>query len=172
MGLATVGITYYNEPMCAFSGMGESSVNMILFMQPVAALVINVITGILADHIDRVLVVRVGIVLSLIAGVVFTLGVGHISSAVLLGVLWGCMNGFYFSAEELINLLVMESVDGSVRGRASAMSTLSYGVGDQIGIFLISLVVGALGMRWAKMLFLVPPLAVAYVLIRSKLRNK
>ena len=82
------------------------------------------------------------------------------------------MNGFYFSAEELINLLVMESVDGSVRGRASAMSTLSYGVGDQIGIFLISLVVGALGMRWAKMLFLVPPLAVAYVLIRSKLRNK
>lgn len=172
VGLATVGITYYNEPMCVFSGMGESSVNMILFMQPVAALVINVITGILADHIDRVLVVRVGIVLSLIAGVVFTLGVGHISSAVLLGVLWGCMNGFYFSAEELINLLVMESVDGSVRGRASAMSTLSYGVGDQIGIFLISLVVGALGMRWAKMLFLVPPLAVAYVLIRSKLRNK
>ena len=110
VGLATVGITYYNEPMCAFSGMGESSVNMILFMQPVAALVINVITGILADHIDRVLVVRVGIVLSLIAGVVFTLGVGHISSAVLLGVLWGCMNGFYFSAEELINLLVMERV--------------------------------------------------------------
>ena len=172
VGLATAGITYYNEPMCAFSGMGERSVNMILLMQPVAALVINVITGILADHIDRVLVVRVGIVLSLIAGVVFTLGVGHISSAVLLGVLWGCMNGFYFSAEELINLLVMESVDGSVRGRASAMSTLSYGVGDQIGIFLISLVVGALGMRWAKMLFLVPPLAVAYVLIRSKLRNK
>lgn len=172
VGLATAGITYYNEPMCAFSGMGESSVNMILLMQPVAALVINVITGILADHIDRVLVVRMGIVLSLITGVVFTLGVGHISSAVLLGVLWGCMNGFYFSAEELINLLVMESVDGSVRGRASAMSTLSYGVGDQIGIFLISLVVGALGMRWAKMLFLAPPLLVASVLIRSKLRNK
>ena len=172
VGLATAGITYYNEPMCAFSGMGESSVNKILLMQPVAALVINVITGILADHIDRVLVVRMGIVLSLITGVVFTLGVGHISSAVLLGVLWGCMNGFYFSAEELINLLVMESVDGSVRGRASAMSTLSYGVGDQIGIFLISLVVGALGMRWAKMLFLAPPLLVASVLIRSKLRNK
>lgn len=172
VGLATAGVTYYNEPMCAFSGMGESSVNMILLMQPVAALVINVITGILADHIDRVLVVRAGIVLSLIAGVVFTLGVGHISSAVLLGVLWGCMNGFYFSAEELINLLVMESVDGSVRGRASAMSTLSYGVGDQIGIFLISLVVGALGMRWAKMLFLVPPLVIAAVLLRIKLRSK
>lgn len=172
VGFATAGITYYNEPMCAFSGMGESSVNMILLMQPVASLVINVLTGILADHIDRVLVVRAGIVLSLIAGVVFTLGVGHISSAVLLGILWGCMNGFYFSAEELINLLVMESVDGSVRGRASAMSTLSYGVGDQIGIFLISLVVGALGMRWAKMLFLVPPLVIAAVLLRIKLRSK
>ena len=172
VGLATAGVTYYNEPMCAFSGMGESSVNMILLMQPVASLVINVFTGILADHIDRVLVVRAGIVLSLIAGVVFTLGVGHISSAVLLGILWGCMNGFYFSAEELINLLVMESVDGSVRGRASAMSTLSYGVGDQIGIFLISLVVGALGMRWAKMLFLAPPLVIAAVLLRIKLRSK
>ena len=34
VGIATAGITYYNEPMCAFSGMGEKSVNMVLFIQP------------------------------------------------------------------------------------------------------------------------------------------
>lgn len=156
VGIATAGITYYNEPMCAFSGMGEKSVNMVLFIQPLTALVINVLIGILADRIHRMYVVRIGIVLSLASGIAFTAGVGHTDSVLLIGILWGCMYGFYFSAEELINMMVMESVDSSVRGRASALSTFAYGIGDQLGIFAISLVVGALGMKWAKMIFLVP----------------
>lgn len=156
VGIATAGITYYNEPMCAFSGMGEKSVNMVLFIQPLTALVINVLIGILADRIHRMYVVRIGIVLSLVSGIAFTAGVGHTDSVLLIGILWGCMYGFYFSAEELINMMVMESVDSSVRGRASALSTFAYGIGDQLGIFAISLVVGALGMKWAKMIFLVP----------------
>lgn len=156
VGIATAGITYYNEPMCAFSGMGEKSVNMVLFIQPLTALVINVLIGILADRIHRMHVVRIGIVLSLVSGIAFTAGVGHTDSVLLIGILWGCMYGFYFSAEELINMMVMESVDSSVRGRASALSTFAYGIGDQLGIFAISLVVGALGMKWAKMIFLVP----------------
>lgn len=156
VGIATAGITYYNEPMCAFSGMGEKSVNMVLFIQPLTALVINVLIGILADRIHRMHVVRIGIVLSLVSGIAFTAGVGHTDSVLLIGILWGCMHGFYFSAEELINMMVMESVDFSVRGRASALSTFAYGIGDQLGIFAISLVVGALGMKWAKMIFLVP----------------
>ena len=168
VGLATAGITYYNEPLCAFSGMGEGDVNTVLLIQPIASLVINVLTGILADKMGRRYVVQMGIALSLISGVAFTLGVGRGVSAVLLGILWGCMNGFYFSAEELINLLVMENVDISVRGRASAMSTLSYGIGDQLGIFAISLVVGCLGMRWAKLVFLVPPLVIAMVVLRRR----
>lgn len=156
VGIATAGITYYNEPMCAFSGMGEKSVNMVLFIQPLTALVINVLIGILADRIHRMYVIRIGIVLSLASGIAFTSVVGHTDSVLLIGILWGCMYGFYFSAEELINMMVMESVDSSVRGRASALSTFAYGIGDQIGIFAISLVVGALGMKWAKMIFLVP----------------
>lgn len=156
VGIATAGITYYNEPMCAFSGMGGKSVNMVLFIQPLTALVINVLIGILADRIHRMYVVRIGIVLSLVSGIAFTAGVGHTDSVLLIGILWGCMYGFYFSAEELINMMVMESVDSSVRGRVSALSTFAYGIGDQLGIFAISLVVGALGMKWAKMIFLVP----------------
>ena len=168
VGIATAGITYYNEPMCAFSGMEEKSVNMVLFIQPLTALVINVLIGILADRIHRMYVVRIGIVLSLISGIAFTAGVGHTDSVLLIGILWGCMYGFYFSAEELINMMVMESVDSSVRGRASALSTFAYGIGDQLGIFAISLVVGALGMKWAKMIFLVPLVFAAILFIKSR----
>lgn len=168
VGIATAGITYYNEPMCAFSGMGEKSVNMVLFIQPLTALVINVLIGILADRIHRMYVVRIGIVLSLVSGIAFTAGVGHTDSVLLIGILWGCMYGFYFSAEELINMMVMESVDSSVRGRASALSTFAYGIGDQLGIFAISLVVGALGMKWAKMIFLVPLVFAAILFIKSR----
>lgn len=168
VGIATAGITYYNEPMCAFSGMGEKSVNMVLFIQPLTALVINVLIGILADRIHRMYVVRIGIALSLVSGIAFTAGVGHTDSVLLIGILWGCMYGFYFSAEELINMMVMESVDSSVRGRASALSTFAYGIGDQLGIFAISLVVGALGMKWAKMIFLVPLVFAAILFIKSR----
>ena len=168
VGIATAGITYYNEPMCAFSGMGEKSVNMVLFIQPLTALVINVLIGILADRIHRMYVVRIGIVLSLVSGIAFTAGVGHTDSVLLMGILWGCMYGFYFSAEELINMMVMESVDSSVRGRASALSTFAYGIGDQLGIFAISLVVGALGMKWAKMIFLVPLVFAAILFIKNR----
>ena len=111
VGLATAGITCYDEPLCAFSGMGEGNVNTVLLIQPIASLAINVLTGILADKMERRYVVQMGIALSLISGMAFTLGVGHGVSSVLLGILWGCMNGFYFSAEELINLMVMESVE-------------------------------------------------------------
>ena len=168
VGIATAGITYYNEPMCAFSGMGEKSVNMVLFIQPLTALVINVLIGILADRIHRMYVVRIGIALSLVSGIAFTAGVGHTDSVLLIGILWGCMYGFYFSAEELINMMVMESVDSSVRGRASALSTFAYGIGDQLGIFAISLVVGALGMKWAKMIFLVPLVFAAILFIKNR----
>lgn len=166
VGLATAGITYYNEPMCAFSGMGEHAVNTVLLVQPVISLIINVVTGVLADRVQRTKIVRLGIACSFVFGMAFTLGAGHTHSALLLGVLWGCMHGFYFSAEELINLMVMESVKPEVRGRASAASTLAYGIGDQLGIFAISLVVGVLGMRITKLLFIGIPLVLAVVLIR------
>ena len=110
---------------------------------------------------------RLGIACSFVFGMAFTFGAGHTHSALLLGVLWGCMHGFYFSAEELINLMVMESVKPEVRGRASAASTLAYGIGDQLGIFAISLIVGALGMRITKLLFIGIPLVLAAVLIRQ-----
>lgn len=167
MGLATAGITYYNEPLCAFSGMGEQDVNTVLLVQPVISLIINVVTGVLADMVQRTKIVRLGIACSFVFGMAFTFGAGHTHSALLLGVLWGCMHGFYFSAEELINLMVMESVKPEVRGRASAASTLAYGIGDQLGIFAISLIVGALGMRITKLLFIGIPLVLAAVLIRQ-----
>lgn len=167
VGLATAGITYYNEPLCAFSGMGEQDVNTVLLVQPVISLIINVVTGVLADMVQRTKIVRLGIACSFVFGMAFTFGAGHTHSALLLGVLWGCMHGFYFSAEELINLMVMESVKPEVRGRASAASTLAYGIGDQLGIFAISLIVGALGMRITKLLFIGIPLVLAAVLIRQ-----
>ena len=94
VGLATAGITYYNEPMCAFSGMGEHAVNTVLLVQPVISLIINVVTGVLADRVQRTRIVRLGIVCSFVFGMAFTHGAGHTHSALLLGVLWAtqCMD--------------------------------------------------------------------------------
>lgn len=53
--------------------MGEGNVNTVLLIQPIASLVINVLTGILADKMERRYVVQMGIALSLISGMAFTL---------------------------------------------------------------------------------------------------
>ena len=154
VGLATAGIQYYNEPLLAFGGMSEKNVNLVLVWQPMTALAVNVITGIAADRTRREYVVAAGITLSLVSGCVFIIGAGRMASPVLMGILWGSMSGSYYSSEELINMMVMESAAPEVRGRASAMSTFAYGIGDQLGIFAISIVVGIAGMRWTKLMFL------------------
>lgn len=174
VGLATAGIQYYNEPLLAFGGMSEKNVNLVLVWQPVTALAVNVITGIAADRTRREYVVAAGIVMSLVSGCVFIIGAGRIASPVLMGILWGCMSGSYYSSEELINMMVMESAAPEVRGRASAMSTFAYGIGDQLGIFAISIVVGIAGMRWTKLMFLGIPLVAAMIVINRhlKIRSK
>lgn len=170
VGLATAGIQYYNEPLLAFGGMTEKKVNIVLLWQPVIALVVNVIAGIAADRLRREYVVAAGIVLSLVTGCVFIFGVDHITSPALLGILWGCMSGFYYSSEELINMMVMENAAPEIRGRASAMSTFAYGIGDQVGIFAISLVVGISGMRWTKLIFISIPLVTAMIVLNRNLK--
>mgnify|MGYP004482691941 CR=1 FL=1 len=170
VGLATAGIQYYNEPLLAFGGMSERKVNIVLLWQPVTVLVVNVIAGIAADRLRREYVVAAGIVLSLVTGCVFIFGVDHITSPALPGILWGCMSGFYYSSEELINMMVMESAAPEVRGRASAMSTFAYGIGNQVGIIDISLVVGISGMRWTKLIFISIPLVTAMIVLNRNLK--
>lgn len=170
VGLATAGIQYYNEPLLAFGGMSEKNVNLVLVWQPMTALAVNVITGIAADRTRREYVVAAGITLSLVSGCVFIIGVGRMASPVLMGILWGSMSGSYYSSEELINMMVMESAAPEVRGRASAMSTFAYGIGDQLGIFAISIVVGIAGMRWTKLMFLGIPLVAAMIVINRHLK--
>lgn len=169
VGLATAGVQYYNEPLLAFSGMSEKNVNLVLLWQPFTAMLVNVITGIWADSVRREYVVAAGIAISLIAGVLYICGAGYIDSPVIMGILWGCMSGFYYSSEELINMMVMESADPKMRGRASAMSTFVYGIGDQVGIFAVSLIVGVAGMRWTKLMLLGVPLIISLTLIRRNL---
>lgn len=170
VGLATAGIQYYNEPLLAFGGMSEKNVNLVLVWQPMTALAVNVITGIAADRTRREYVVAAGITLSLVSGCVFIIGAGRMASPVLMGILWGSMSGSYYSSEKLINMMVMESAAPEVRGRASAMSTFAYGIGDQLGIFAISIVVGIAGMRWTKLMFLGIPLVAAMIVINRHLK--
>lgn len=170
VGLATAGIQYYNEPLLAFGGMSEKNVNLAQVWQPVTALAVNVITGIVADRTRREYVVAAGIAISLVTGCVFIIGVGRIASPVLMGILWGCMSGSYYSSEELINMMVMESAAPEVRGRASAMSTFAYGIGDQLGILAISIVVGIAGMKLTKLMFLGIPLVAAMIVINRHLK--
>lgn len=67
-------------------------------------------------------------------------------------------------------MMVMESAAPEVRGRASAMSTFAYGIGDQVGIFAISLVVGISGMRWTKLIFISIPLVTAMIVLNINLK--
>lgn len=170
VGLATAGIQYYNEPLLAFGGMSEKNVNLVLVWQPMTALAVNVITGIAADRTRREYVVAAGITLSLVSGCVFIIGAGRMASPVLMGILWGSMSGSYYSSEELINMMVMESAAPEVRGRASAMSTFAYGIGDQLGIFAISIVVGIAGMKLTKLMFLGISLVAAMIVINRHLK--
>ena len=50
------------------------------------------------------------------------------------------------------------------------MSTFAYGIGDQLGILAISIVVGIAGMKLTKLMFLGIPLVAAMIVINRHLK--
>lgn len=50
------------------------------------------------------------------------------------------------------------------------MSTFAYGIGDQLGILAINIVVGIAGMKLTKLMFLGIPLVAAMVVINRHLK--
>jgi predicted MFS family arabinose efflux permease len=163
LGTATAGISYYNEPMLTFRGYGENAVNLVLVIEPVTILVLQSVNGILADKLGRKRVLIGDIIMAMITLCAYVAGCHYIINSVFLGIFWGAMVGLYFAAEGLMQIIIMESGDERVIGGLSAAATLCYGIGDLIGMVVISLVVNKTGMGIAKVLMGVPTLALTLV---------
>lgn len=156
MGSATAGITFYNEPMVSFSGISEEDISLILFLQPVITLMVTVLSGIAADRMKRSSVIAGNTIVAGISVFVFCLGITFHFSPGIIGVLWGAMIGAYFSASNLLSLMVMESAPNAVLGKVSAVSTYVNGSGNAVGMLLAGLLVSHIHMVPTKLLLTLP----------------
>lgn len=164
-GVATAGISFYNEPLLAFSSRSELSVDTILIIQPIVLLVMSVIYGFLADHGNRRWVLAICAAVSGISLVCFCV-IAETGTGVLLpGICWGLMYSSYYSLVNLLQLMIIELAPSGATGKFSAASIIIYGLGDAIGLLLTSLLTGVLGMTVSKLVTALPFLLITLLLI-------
>ena len=116
-GMATNGITAYNEPLLSFSKATTTQIRNTLLIQPVVSLVINVLSGYLADKISRKAIILADMLLSAISLIVYVVGIQLGYAGVVSGVAWGFMIGCYFSAANLMILTVYEYAEREKIGK-------------------------------------------------------
>ncbi len=169
LGIATSGITFYNEPLLTFGNSSSGNVRNSLFAQPVMTLLVNVASGYLADRWSRKNVILTNIGLSMIALILFVCTANSGAYGFLPGITWGIMVGSYFSAANLLILSMLEAAPAGKVGKISALSTYVNGAGNAIGILLCTVFVKNTGMGRMKLLVAIPVLAVSFIYLLLRL---
>lgn len=167
-GMATNGMTAYNEPLLSFGKASAIQIRNTLLIQPVVSLVINVLSGYLADKISRKAIILADMLLSAVSLMVYVFGIQLGYAGVVSGVAWGFMIGCYFSAANLMILTVYEYAEREKIGKISAMSNYANAGGNAIGLLFCTFLVKYTGMSAIKLISAIPVIAVSFIYLRSK----
>lgn len=165
LGIATAGVSFYNEPLISFSITNESEINQSLLMEPVILLLVSIFSGYLSDHINRYVAIRINLFISGCSILLFLINLHTQPVPFILGIAWGAMTGSYFSSIDQLTLIIMELVPRQDRGKISALTTYLYGAGDAIGMLTAGLLSMCLSMEIAKLLLTLPIFAAAWILL-------
>lgn len=160
-GLAVPSINFYNEPITTMMLEDTKLIEMALFVQPLVTVVITLLCGIIADRIKRLYMIYLDIGIALVGMLIF---IGTGISGVVTGIAWGMMIGGYFSATNLMLLVVFEYSPASKIGRISALSAYANGAGTGLGMVLISAISHKINTRNSKIIMYIP-IAVITVII-------
>ncbi len=165
VGIATSGVTLYNEILLDNNGYGIDEVNRVLFIQPAALFIVNIVIGLLADKYKRKNMVCVSLSMAIIFLSAYVIGVNYGFVPEILGIFWGNMIGCYFSAVNIIFLVLMEEAKNNNIGKISALSAYINGAGNAIGIIICTVLVKVAGMEMVKLTTAIPVLIVSIVLL-------
>ena len=152
-GIGTSGIKFYNEPMITMRFKTENIINRILFIQPFITIFINIASGVMADRLSRRKAILADVLATVISLVIFTVSDNYIVTAVT----YGIMIGAYFSAANIMMLMIMELPQEGRVGRNFAWATVYNSAGNAIGMVLISVIAKRMGTSAAKNIILIVP---------------
>ena len=165
-GAGTSGIKFYNEPMITMRFKTDYIINRILFIQPLITIIINIASGIMGDRLSRRKAICADVAATVVSLILFIVSKNYIITAAA----YGIMIGAYFSAANIIMLVIMESSPKERIGRNFAWATVYNSVGNAIGMVLISILAKKIGTSAAKSVILIIPavLTVTGIIIRPR----
>lgn len=166
-GIATAGITFYNEPLLSFAGFSESLVEKILVIQPVVCCVVLMMGGRMADRYGWKRVIVGMIIIAMLGCIGFICFRGNTELWFLVGLCYGIMLGGYWSAYHLLELLLIRDCAVHRRGEQSAILTYINGIGNAIGIGLFTIFLQMISMYSIKLILVIPTLLATILLLRK-----
>ncbi|MBQ4059700.1 MAG: MFS transporter [Lachnospiraceae bacterium] len=169
-GIATAGVTFYNEPLLSFSGLPENILEKILLVQPGVCCIVLMLGGRMADRYGWKKVITGMVVLSMIGCLGFVGLKDNMNWWIVIGVCYGVMLGGYWSAYHLLEFLFIREATIHRRGEYSAVITYINGIGNAIGIGLFTVLLQLLPLQAIKLIIVIPVLLiVVYLLSKIKL---
>lgn len=96
MGIATAGITYYNEPLLTYNKRPEKFINTVLMIQPAVTFLLMLLIGAMSDKFGRRKVISGCIFVTEAALIIYVLKINYFPNVVLSGICWGVMISSYF----------------------------------------------------------------------------
>lgn len=165
-GIATAGVTFYNEPMLSFSGFSEDAMEKILMVQPIACCIVLMLGGRMADRYGWKTVIIGMITLAMVGCLGFVGFKNHMDWWLVIGICYGIMLGGYWSAYHLLELSLIRDVVLHRRGESSAVITYINGIGNAVGIGLFTVLLQFLPLKTIKMIMVIPVLLIIVCLMR------
>lgn len=160
-GIGTSGVKFYNEPMVSMRYKTEDLINRIIFIQPIVTIIINIASGVMADYLSRRKAVCIDIAATAISVIIFNIS----DNFVITGIAYGIMIGAYFSATNIVMLMIMELSKENRIGRNYAWASIYNGAGNAAGMVLISILAKTAGIAAAKGIILIIPAVLTAVII-------
>lgn len=164
-GIATAGVTFYNEPMLSFSGFSEDALEKILIVQPIVCCIVLMLGGRMADYYGWKNVIIGMIVLAMVGCFGFVGLKSNMDCWLMIGICYGVMLGGYWSAYHLLELSLIKDVVLHRRGQSSAVITYINGIGNAVGIGLFTVLLQFLPLKTIKMIMVIPVLLIVVCLM-------
>lgn len=166
-GIATAGITFYNEPLLSFSGLSEVMVERVLLIQPIVCCVVMLLGGRMADCFGWKRVIIVQIVLAMTGCIGLVVLRGNVQMWCVTGICYGVMLGGYWSGYHLMELSILKEVVTQRRGEGSAVITYINGIGNAIGIGLLTVFIQVVPLPIMKIGLVIPSLCLTLFLLKK-----
>lgn len=159
------------EPIMSTSGMELEARTQAFYVFPFVYAAIIFVCGFLGDWIGRKNTVLLNGIVSLTSFVLFIIACKNGWSPWLVGVLYGCYLGCYFTINDYMGIMMKEKSPTEIRASISGVAGLLTMVVVMAGMIAFNIMIGSMPISTAALILAVPGITIGLIILMLKVKE-